>query len=160
MTAFKRITNQEMEVLAAYMDDEVREEVHFKFAPCTNEEFLVQVILRNGLSKDFVEEVLEVGFWEIERTFRLIDSIKSFIQLNNIIQYTKIAYPNRELCTEYSEKGTEYRWYLNRYSTELESLKKQYPKFWVLSDLKEEFPEVDYCFESDRVFYTWMGVIL
>lgn len=160
MREFYRITNEQMKALEVYMDEDVKEEVHFKFASCTNEEFLVQVILRNGLSKDFVEEVLEAGFWEIERTLRMIDTIKSFIQLNNIIQYTKIVYPNRELCTEYSEKGTEYRWYLNRYATELESLKKQYTKFVVLSDLKEEFPEVDYCFESDRVFYTWMGEIL
>lgn len=160
MAKFYRIKDEEIGFLVLYMDEEVRKEVAFKFAPCTNEEFLVQVLLRNGITKEVVEEILDMDFCEIERTFMCIDTIKSFIQCNNIIQYTKIAYPNRELCTECSDKGNEYRWHLNRYATELESLKKQYPKFVVLTDLKEEFPEIDYSFESDRVFYSWMGVIL
>lgn len=28
------ITNDEMEVITSYMNDEIREDVHFKFAPC------------------------------------------------------------------------------------------------------------------------------
>lgn len=31
------ISNDEMEVLASYMNEEIREEIHFKFAPCSNE---------------------------------------------------------------------------------------------------------------------------
>lgn len=36
----KKITNSTMEVIASYMEDEIREELNFKMAPCTNEEFL------------------------------------------------------------------------------------------------------------------------
>ena len=36
----KKITNSTMEVIASYMDDEIREELNFKMVPCTNEEFL------------------------------------------------------------------------------------------------------------------------
>lgn len=160
MAKFYRITDEEIDSLALYMDEEVLEEVAFRFAPCTNEEFLVQVLLRNGITKEVVEEILKIHFWEIERTFMCIETIKSFMKCNNIIQYTKAAYPNRELCTESSEKGIEYRAVLNQYATELERLKKEYPKFGVLSDLQKDFPEIDYCFKSDRVVYSWMKVIL
>jgi hypothetical protein len=160
MKKILRITDEEIDFLILYMDDKVYEEVAFRFAPCTNEEFLVQALLRNGITKEVVEEILELDFREIERTFMIIETIKSFIQCNNIIQYTKIAYPNRELCTEYSERGAEYRGYLNKYTAELERLKKEFPEFLVLSDLKEDFPEIDCCFKSEHVFYSWMDVIL
>lgn len=160
MKAFYRIKDEEIDFLALYMDEEVREEVAFRFAPCTNEEFLVQVLLRNGITKEVVEEILEIDFWEIERTFMIIETIKSFIQCNNTINHAKIVYPNRELCTECSEKGMEYRGLLNQYAIELESLKGQYPQFGVLSDLKEDFPEIDFCLKSGYGFYSWMNVIL
>ena len=32
------------EVIASYMDDEIREKLHFKLAPCSNEEFLVEYL--------------------------------------------------------------------------------------------------------------------
>lgn len=40
MKNVNEVTDKEMEVIAAYMDGEKREKVHFKFAPCTNELFL------------------------------------------------------------------------------------------------------------------------
>ena len=36
----KEITNNLMDTIATYMDDEMRETVHNEIAPCTNEEFL------------------------------------------------------------------------------------------------------------------------
>lgn len=41
----KKVTDNTMEAIATYMDDEIREEVHFKYAPCTNEYFLKQYYL-------------------------------------------------------------------------------------------------------------------
>lgn len=38
------IDNKLMEVLSMYMDDEIREETHFKYAPCSNEYFLKNVL--------------------------------------------------------------------------------------------------------------------
>lgn len=56
----KKITDSTMEVIASYMDDEIREQVHFKYVPCTNEYFLKQyylMALRNSeeLAKEFGE---------------------------------------------------------------------------------------------------------
>lgn len=50
------ITNELMEVIATYMNDEIREDVHADFAPCTNEKFLIEYVKRDH---DF-EELL----WE------------------------------------------------------------------------------------------------
>ena len=44
------ITNDEMELLTSYMNDEIREEVHFKFAPCSNELFLREYLKRDSES--------------------------------------------------------------------------------------------------------------
>lgn len=43
------ISNDEMEVLASYMNEEIREEIHFKFAPCSNELFCMSIlnVIRN-----------------------------------------------------------------------------------------------------------------
>lgn len=41
----KKITDNTMEAIASYMDDEIREQVHFKFSPCSNECFVKQYYL-------------------------------------------------------------------------------------------------------------------
>ena len=38
------ISNEFMNTISTYMDDEIREKVHFELAPCTNEEFLKRYI--------------------------------------------------------------------------------------------------------------------
>lgn len=38
------INNDLMEVITTYMNDDIREKVHFELAPCTNEEFLKRYI--------------------------------------------------------------------------------------------------------------------
>lgn len=41
MTIYGRaITQDDMSNIASYMDDEIRERLHFELAPCTPEEFL------------------------------------------------------------------------------------------------------------------------
>lgn len=39
------ITDRLMEEIVSYMDDNIREKVHFEFAPCTHEEFLRRYIV-------------------------------------------------------------------------------------------------------------------
>ncbi len=34
------ITNNTMEAIASYMNDEIRDRVHFEIAPCSNESFI------------------------------------------------------------------------------------------------------------------------
>lgn len=46
------------ETIASYMDDEIRERVHFELAPCTNEEFLSRYL---ELDPDF-EDLLSNEF--------------------------------------------------------------------------------------------------
>ena len=36
----KKISNEIMENICTYMDDNIREELHFKLAPCSNRTFL------------------------------------------------------------------------------------------------------------------------
>lgn len=52
------MSNELMNTIATYMLDETREQVHFKLAPCTHEEFLKRYI---GLDPDF-EELLYKEF--------------------------------------------------------------------------------------------------
>lgn len=41
MTIYGRaITNEDMNNIASYMDDEIREALHSELAPCTHEEFI------------------------------------------------------------------------------------------------------------------------
>ena len=52
------ITQELMDTIATYMDDEKREKVHFELAPCQPEEFLKRYL---ELDPDF-EELLESEF--------------------------------------------------------------------------------------------------
>lgn len=52
------LTQELMDVIATYMDDEKRERVHFELAPCEPEEFLKRYI---ELAPDF-ENVLKSEF--------------------------------------------------------------------------------------------------
>lgn len=36
----KKISNETMDTIASYMNDDIREELHFKLAPCNNRTFL------------------------------------------------------------------------------------------------------------------------
>lgn len=52
------LTQELMDTIASYMDDEIRETVHFELAPCTPEEFLLRYL---ELDPDF-EELLNSEF--------------------------------------------------------------------------------------------------
>lgn len=49
----RAITNEDMQNIAGYMIDEIREELHGKLAPCSNEKFLREYIKRDP-------EILEI----------------------------------------------------------------------------------------------------
>ena len=49
----RKITNEDMQNIAEYMDDTIREELHGKLAPCSNEKFLREYIKRDP-------EILEI----------------------------------------------------------------------------------------------------
>lgn len=39
-----KINQELMDVIASYMDDDIRETVHYELAPCTPEEFLIRYL--------------------------------------------------------------------------------------------------------------------
>ena len=41
MRAVKEVTNEEMNDIALYMNDDLREAIYREIAPCTNEEFII-----------------------------------------------------------------------------------------------------------------------
>lgn len=153
MKDFYRVSNEKMEVLAMYMEPDIREQVHFRFTPCTNEEFLAQVFLRNGITKETIEEVLNIDFGKFDETFEMIDLIKGYMLCNNVINYTKIKNTHTD--------STEYCFYLNQFVEYVNRLKEIVPgKEPGLMDLKEDFPEIGYDFIEGILFYTWSGVII
>ena len=59
MTIYGRpITQQDMDIIATYMNDDIREDIHGAIAPCTPEQFLAEYLERDP---DF-EELLEQEF--------------------------------------------------------------------------------------------------
>ena len=154
MKKFYRITEPEKKVLEVYMDSDIREEVHYRFAPCTNEEFLAQVFLRNGITKETIEEVLNIDFEDFDETFEMIDLIKRYIVCNNVINYTNIKKMG-------DVDSAEYVFYLHQFAVYVDRLKEVVPgKEPGLMDLKEDFPEIGYDFIEGYLFYTWSGVII
>lgn len=153
MKEFYRITEQEMKALEVYMDPDIRKEVHYRFAPCTNEEFVAQVFLRNGITKEIIEEVLNIDFGDFDETFEMIDLIKGYMLCNNTINYTKIKNGHVD--------SAEYAFYLDQFVTYVDRLKVAVPgKEPGLMDLKESFPEIGYDFIEGILFYTWSGLII
>ena len=54
-----KITNEVMKVIEVYMDDDIRELVHYEIAPCTNDEFVARYC---ELDEDFEELIyMELG---------------------------------------------------------------------------------------------------
>lgn len=54
----KKIDQKTMDTIASYMDDDIRETVHFELAPCTPKEFLCRYL---DLDPDFTQ-LLESEF--------------------------------------------------------------------------------------------------
>lgn len=53
----RKITDAELGILSTYMNDEIRESVHFDMAPCTANEFLEEYLKRD---ENFIEIVTDV----------------------------------------------------------------------------------------------------
>ena len=61
----KKITDNTMEVIASYMNDEIREELNFKMTPCTNEEFLKAYVERVPDFSELLENELSIDVEEV-----------------------------------------------------------------------------------------------
>lgn len=48
------LTDNVMEEIALYMDDEIREQVHYELAPCTNEEFIDRYCELDPMFEEFL----------------------------------------------------------------------------------------------------------
>lgn len=160
MKEFYRITDNEMEVLATYMDDGIREKVHFRLSPCSNEEFLSQVLVRNGIAEVQIEEVLNRTFDDVRETIAIINYIKWYMTCFNYIYKAKIRFPGRNFVAEDSAEGEEYRFYLNQFSGYDKILNDLNQGSFVLTDFNNSFPEIDTVFTEGRLLYTWKGNIL
>lgn len=55
----RETTNEDMNNIASYMDDEIREELHSKLAPCTHEEFIKAYIDRDPDFEDLLKREFE-----------------------------------------------------------------------------------------------------
>ncbi len=59
------ITDEEMDIIATYMNDEIREELHSIMAPCTREEFLNAYVDRAYDEDKTFFEILKSEFYDI-----------------------------------------------------------------------------------------------
>lgn len=54
----RTITDAELGTLSTYMNDEIRESVHFDMTPCTANEFLEEYLNRDPLFMKIVKDVI------------------------------------------------------------------------------------------------------
>ena len=50
----RKITDEQMKIIVMFMNDNIREEVYNKFAPCSNEKFFEEYIKRDRGIIDFL----------------------------------------------------------------------------------------------------------
>lgn len=55
--------NKMWEVVVSLMDDEIREQVHFELAPCTNEEFLVGYLRCDPAFEEVLDQIASDDEW-------------------------------------------------------------------------------------------------
>lgn len=55
-----RLDQNLMDVIASYMDDEIREKVHFELAPCEPEEFLIRYLELDPDFADFLASEFDI----------------------------------------------------------------------------------------------------
>lgn len=51
----RKIADKDMTMIASYMQDDIREEIHAEKAPCTNEEFLEAYLEKDPAFQDLLE---------------------------------------------------------------------------------------------------------
>lgn len=62
-TDYRPISDYTMACIAEYMDDEIREQLHFELAPCSNEWFIAEYARRLSISESSVfEDILTYVF--------------------------------------------------------------------------------------------------
>lgn len=160
MKNFYRINEEQMDILALHMNDVILKDVNLRFTPCTPEEFVVLVFQRGGISRDAVEEVLNVDLEEVKDTCEVIHFIKGYMICYNYVHKAKIRFPERDFVTEDSAEGEEYRFHLFEFFNYYKVLKDMNQGSFVLTDFSNSFPEIDTVFTEDRLLYTWKGNII
>lgn len=55
-----KITDMMMDTIASYMDDDIREELHSLYAPCSHEEFLKEYIKRDESFEDLLKNEFDI----------------------------------------------------------------------------------------------------
>lgn len=60
------VENKIMEVLQMYMDDEIREEIHYKYAPCSNDFFLKKYCEEDTEFTRFLLEEFKIDINDLE----------------------------------------------------------------------------------------------
>lgn len=91
-----------MENIATYMDDKVREKVHLKEAPCSNEHFLVAYYEELQLGKDNKEGFFDILLYEFDiniEELQDIERVKSFDRC--VISLEKLQDLERECVVEF-----------------------------------------------------------
>lgn len=56
----KEVTNEEMNDIALYMNDDLREAIHRELAPCTNEDFIIAYCNARPTFEDFLNEEFHI----------------------------------------------------------------------------------------------------
>lgn len=56
----KKISNKTMDTIASYMNDEIREELHFKLAPCSNRTFLNEYCKRDPGFEELLKNEFDI----------------------------------------------------------------------------------------------------
>lgn len=148
------ISDAKMELIANYMDDEHREEIHRLYAPCSSSEFLYQYVRRfedinDVLESEFdiyVEDVLLNNKFEVGELVRYKDEIAKVLAvryLGSLLTDTKYKY-DVEVINEneviYSVDEKELK------SLDESIIFKSYQGTWT------KFDEITYCGERFKIF--------
>ena len=56
----KKISNEAMDTIASYMNDDIREELHFKLAPCSNRTFLKEYCKRDTEFEELLKNEFDI----------------------------------------------------------------------------------------------------
>ena len=161
MTKFYRVSDEKMKALEVYMNPDIREEVHNRYAPCTNEEFLAQVFLRRGINEEVIKDLLNIDISVLEHTFIVIDLIRNYMGITNRINYARLKDPEKDYLKSNDIEAVEYRQYLQEFADCVDKMLELIPdKEPGLMGLKENFPEIGYTYINGYIIYKWNGEVI
>lgn len=55
-----KLNDNDLEAIAVYMNDEIREELHNRLAPCTNETFLTEYVKRDPAFEELLKSEFSI----------------------------------------------------------------------------------------------------